>query len=314
MRALLSDSGVDTIRFRWREDNLAYVKFQRRPEGTIEGHRGERYVQTELGRIGAFPDGLFYLEGRAAALCAGTSENHDLATVPEVFLAEQAATDIMRDNGCELGDASRARLGRIDLASELRFDDPSEGSAFLHSLASLDVPWCKSRVDGRKGDTIETVSFHGTRGKTIYLRAYDKGVESGTHRAGVRIRVERQKRYRKEREPLATELDILDLRQAFWGREFAKLSNLPTATVVDLRGAIEVLCERATTYAQLERLAGYLVVGHYPGLSDAMERTTRWRRDSELRDLGIFVDPTQIERLEVPVGAYLQTLGAAWAA
>lgn len=313
MRALLSDSGVDTIRFRWREDNVTYLKFQRRPEGTIEGHRGERYIQTPLGRIDAFPDGMCYMEGRAAAINARDRDEHALASIPEVYLAEQAAAAYMRENGCELGD-SPARLGRIDLASELRFDDPQEGSAFLHSLASLDVPWCKSRVDGRKGANIETVSFHGTRGKTIYLRAYDKGVESGTQRAGVRIRMERQKRFRKEREPLATDLDFTDLRRAFWGREFSRLSNLRTASVVDLAGAMELLCERATNYAQLERLAGYLLIGNYPWAADTIKRDSRERRDAELRALGVFVDPTQIERLEVPMGAYLQTLGSAWAA
>jgi len=311
MRALLSDSGIDTVRFRWRTDNEAYHKFQRRPEGTIEGYRGERFVQTPLGRIGSYPDGLFYLEGRVAAILAGTAEDHSLAAPDDLLLAEQAAHGFLKENGCELGDAEPARLGRIDLASELRFSDPSEGSAFLHSLASLDVPWCKSRVDGRKGSKIETVSFHGARGKTIYLRAYDKGIESGTDKPGVRIRVERQKRFRKSREPFGQDFAVSDLRKAYWGREFSRLADLPTATVCDVRGALETLAERAPTYALMERLAGYIVVG---GLIE-YSQPTRWRRESELRNLGIFVDPgTQVERLEVPVGAYLQTLGAAWAA
>jgi hypothetical protein len=309
MTALLSDSGVDTVRFRWRADNVSYRLFERRSEGTIEGHRGERFVQTPFGRIGAFPDGLFYIEGRAAALADQNRDNHDLLPPHEMHSAERAAIRLMRENGCQLGDEP-ARLGRVDLASEMRFSDPSEGSAFLHSLSALDVPWCKSRVDGRKGTNIETVSFHGTRGKTIYLRAYDKGVESRTERAGQRIRVERQKRYRKEREPSVGQLQDSDLRKAFWGREFARLSELPSATVCDVAGALDVLYERCESWQKFERLAGYIVVGR---LID-YDSVTKWRRESEMRALGLSVDPTQVERLDVPVGRYIQTLGAAWAA
>jgi predicted transcriptional regulator len=192
----------------------------------------------------------------------------------------------------------------------MRFSRGSEGQAFLHSLASMDVPWCKSRTDGRKGDHIETVSFHGTRGKTIYLRAYDKGVESKTLPPGERIRVERQRRYRKEREQTVAQLASADLHSIYLGKEFASLVNLPTATVCDVPEALQVLWERAGDWQQFERLAGYIVAGHaidYP-------RATSYRRPAELRSLGIYVDPAQIERVEVPVGRYLHALSSAWAA
>jgi hypothetical protein len=310
MRALLSDSGIDTIRFRWREDNVAYHHFERRPEGTFEGHRGERYVQTHLGRLGVFPDGLHYLEGRAAAILARDPDDHSLAPAHSLIAAEQAALDFVREQGAYIPDGSPARLGRIDLASELRFSDGSEGGAFLHSLAALDVPWCKTRVDGRKGDYVETVSFHGTRGKTIYLRAYDKGVESGTAKPGTRIRVERQKRFRKEREPSASLYRLADLRKAYLGREFEKLSTLPSVVISDLPGALQAVIQRSETVAQAERLAGYLVLGNWIDY----EWRTEYRRQAELRELGIYVDPGQHEVMEVPVGTYLQTLGSAWEA
>jgi hypothetical protein len=310
MSGLLSDSGLDTVRFRWREDSNVYELFGRRKEGYQMGYRGEKFVQTQLGRIGVFPDGLTYLEGRSAAVASWNRDNHDLHPPDQLHSAELAARAWVQENGAALGEVP-ARLGRIDLASELRFSSSEEGSAFLHSLAGLDVPWCKSRVDGRKGEHIETVSFHGTRGKTIYLRAYDKGVESHSDRAGVRIRVERQKRYRKDREPLASELDVADLRRAYWGREFEKLADLPSATIADLRGCLSSIYERATSWNQAYRLAGYTVLGGLMG--DEMPMDAQYRFRSELRSLGIFHDPAQVERLEVPVGQYLQTLGAAWA-
>lgn len=310
MSALLSDNGVDTVRFRWREDEAVYHLFKRRPDGYMLGARGgEIFDQTELGRIGVFPDGLVYLEGRAEAIRNRDKTNHNLGRVSDLQITERVAAEFVREQGADVGEAESARLGRLDLAGELRFADGNDGSAFLHSLKGLDVPWCKARVDGLKGSHIENVSFHGTRGKTIYLRAYDKGIEAETDPAGIRIRMERQKRFRKSREPFPNEITDSVAQVFYLGREFEKLAQLPTATVCDLPDALVTLCERAETYAQLERLAGYLTVGHYVDY----ERTTRWRRESELRSLGIFVDPTQVERLEVPVGQYLQTLAAAWA-
>lgn len=311
MRAFCSDNGVDTVRFRWRGDNEQFVAWTRRPEGTIQGYRGERFIQTPLGRIGAYPDGMMYLETRPAALLVQDRDEHRLAKIYELPTAERVAREFVESEGGSFTSDEPARLGRIDLASELRFQQPQDGSAFLHSLASLDVPWCKSRVDGRKGDHIETVSFHGTRGKTIYLRAYDKGVESDTHPAGMRIRVERQKRYRKDVEPLATDLTISELRAIYLGREFRALANLPSALVADLPQVLDAVIDRARSIEQAERVAGFLTIGghiEYP-------RATWYRRKAELRELGLYVDPTLVnERVEVPVGAYLHALASAWAA
>jgi len=309
MSAVCSATGVDTVRFRWRTDNLVYRAFQQRSEGTIEGYRGERFTQTPLGRIGAFPDGLIYLEGRAAAILSEDADEHSLAPVNDLFSAERVARRLVTDNGADVGDEP-ARLGRVDLAAELRFSDPAYGSAFLHSLASLDVPWCKSRTDGRKGNNIETVSFHGTQGRTILLRAYDKGVESRTAEPGVRLRMERQKRYRKEREPDVEMFSTSNVRALFLGREFAKLAELPSATVCNVPESLDVLWKSSASWNQFERLAGHIVAGSYINYP----RHIRFRREAELRGLGIFIDPTQAVPLEVPVGRYLQALASAWAA
>lgn len=322
MSGLLSGSGVDTVRFRWRpekpEDNVYPIFGQShrqsrfdRPSSYRMGERGEKYVQTPLGRVGVYPDGLVYLEGRAAAIRHWQQDNHDLLPPSDLTSAELGAQEWVSNHIVELSDTP-ATLGRIDLASELRFSDGQEGSAFLHSLAGLDVPWCKSRVDGKKGGNVETVSFHGTRGRTIYLRAYDKGIESGSDGPGVRIRVERQKRYRKDREPTASSLNVVDLRKIYWGREFDKLVDLPIATIADLRGCLMAIYEWAETPQQAMRLAGFALLGEM--LRDEMHDSMFYRYKSELRQIGVFYDPTQLERLEVPVGQYLQTLGAAWAA
>jgi len=310
-RALLSDHGIDTVRFRWREEPEVYHDFSRRPEGVVDGYRGERFVDTELGRVGVYRDGLVYLEGRASAIANVDPGDHQLLNAQDLRPAELVAQAWVQDTGVPLS-GEPARLGRADLASELRFSNPREGSAFLHSIAGLDVPWSKIRVDGLKGGDIETVSLHGTSGKTIHLRAYDKGVESGTDNPGTRIRVERQKRFRKEREPLSADFISSDLGRAYLGREFAKLSQLESALLVDLPDAIRAVMARAESWQQAIRLAGYLAIGDY--VHDEMDRATVYRYDGQLRALGIFYQRKEIERLEVPIGQYFQTLGAAWAA
>jgi hypothetical protein len=309
MSAHCSDRGIDTVRFRWRTDNVAYLKFQQRPEGTIEGYRGERFEQTPLGRIGVYPDGLVYMEGRAQAILLTDKDDHTLCQPDNLISAERVARSLVQDAGVPLGNEG-AQLGRVDLASELRFSDGYDGSAFLHSLASLDAPWCKSRVDGRKGDSIETVSFHNTRGKSILLRAYDKGVESGTHLPGHRIRVERQRRFRKEREPNVAMFVAADLRKMYVGREFESLAHLSrTSYVCNVPDALRLLLESDLPDATVERLAGFLVVGRHLDYN----RVSLWRRSAELRSLGIAVDPAAIEMVEVPVGRYLEALSSAWA-
>lgn len=310
------------MQFRWRTSNEVYREWQQRPGGTIEGYRGQRFEQTPLGRVSVFPDGLVTVEGRASALLHQDADDHTLLAPDQLIFSEQVTRSFAQQLGAAIPHAAPVALGqapavdvtlgRADLAAELRFSDPNEGSAFLHSLASLDVPWCKSRTDGRKGSHIETVSFHGANGKSISLRAYDKGVESGTERAGVRLRLERQKRWRKQVEVGLADFVVSDLRRIFLGREFARLTDLPYASVCDVPEALLVLGDHAAsgalTACMHESLMGFVVGGHNVDHS----RRTMYRRAAQLRDLGIYVDPASLERVEVPVGRYLQAVASAW--
>ena len=308
------------MQFRWRTSNEVYREWQQRPGGTIEGYRGQRFEQTPLGRVSVFPDGLVTVEGRASALLHQDINDHNLLAPDQLIFSEQVTRRFAQQLGAAIPDAAPAALGqavdvtlgRADLAAELRFSDPNEGSAFLHSLASLDVPWCKTRTDGRKGSHIETVSFHGANGRSISLRAYDKGVESGTERAGVRLRLERQKRWRKQLEVGVGDFVVSDLRKLFLGREFAKLTDLPYASVCDVPEALIVLNEcydaGQLTSRLYESLSGFIVQGR----RIVHLRRTSYARAAQLRDLGIFIDPAALDRVEVPVGRYLQAAASAW--
>jgi|GEM_PF-6316760 len=307
--AVCSDAGVDTVRFRFRGVDGAYDRIVRHSLGAHEGPRGERWRHGTTGRVGVYPDGLAYVEGRAAALVEGSRDCHDLLTVGDLPLAEQAARAQMLEVVGTSG-GEHAALGRVDLAAELRFSRGDEGQAFLHALRALDVPHGKVGMDGGKAGAIETVYVRGITGRSVHMRAYDKGLEAGTDGPGRRIRVERQIRPRKSREQTVAMFQASNTRAAFLGR-LAAFQDVPSVCVADAAGAIDRLAELhdqgAISGSQLHRLTGY-VVHRGRGLS----RTRRYAHAQELRAVGVAFDPVALERSVVPVGRYLRALAAAW--
>jgi hypothetical protein len=300
-------AGVDTVRYRFRGDVHGHSRFARSGPHN-EGPRGEIYRQEEGVRIGALRDGTLYAEGRLAALLRGTTD-HSLLPVADL---RQGATSVSRRFGFPV-DASGAYLGRLDVAAELRFDDGADGLAFLHALSLTDVPWAKVGTEGKKREHIQTVNFRSVRGRTILMRAYDKGVESGLAPPGELIRFERQRRYRKRDElPLSSALE-LDVARFFIGRELESLVHVASEVVCDEWGAVDRLNELVRCglikAAKADALAGFLARG-----GEGHKQSTWYSRWSELRTLGIVVAPLARERSEVPVGRYIRDLAASFAA
>lgn len=300
-------AGVDTVRYRFRGDVDGHARFARACPHH-EGPRGELYRQEDGVRVGAFRDGTLYVEGRLAALLNGP-DDHSLLPVASV-----------RD-GAGMGskrfgfpvDASRAAVGRLDVAAELRFEDGADGLAFLHALSLADVPWAKVGTEGKKRDRVQTVNFRSIRGRTILMRTYDKGVESGTAPPGELIRFERQRRYRKEKELSVSAALNLDVRGLFVGRELESLAGVTAEVVCDQWGAIDRLNELVRwgwiKAPRADALAGFLVRG-----GEGHRQSTWYARHAALRQLGILIDPLARERSSVPVGRHLRSMVAALAA
>ena len=108
-------------------------------------------------------------------------------------------------------------VGRADLASELRFIDGREGHEFLRALSYVDLPWLKVGTEGGKRDRLETVYHRNVRGRSVALRCYDKGVESKTCTPGMWLRLERQRRSRKDQEGTVQDVIGRGLAEAFGG-------------------------------------------------------------------------------------------------
>jgi len=298
-------AGLDTLRFRWRDksaaDRAAGLVHER---GVYHDGRGVRRTEdgVTLGAVG----GMLYLEGRAAAILDGP-ENHELVPPSELVEVARVAAERAGVAG------SVAAIGRLDLASEAVFDRGADGRRFLAALATLDVPWLKTGTEGGKGAGLETVYWRTVNGRSVKLRAYDKGVESGTAAAGERIRLERQARFPKARERVAHEL-VDEAARLYVGRELRTLVELAPGRhdVGDVPAAVDTLrarVERGQLRPQAaERLIGYLAL-HGEGLP---ARTAR-RREAELRSLGIAVSfAAHADR--VPVRPILAELVEAFAA
>jgi hypothetical protein len=303
-----SRRGIDTVRYRFRSDSEGKLRFTNWWDYK-EGPRGEVYRTEDGIRTGAYHDGTLYAEGRLANFLYGP-EDHSLPPASALGAGAQRATERF---GFPVDQRRHVALGRLDVATELRFEDGNDGLAFLHALSLADVPWAKVGTEGKKRDRIETVVFRTTRGRTILMRAYDKGVEAKLAPPGEIIRFERQRRYRRAVEPSVAQAVKLDLRSVFVGRELRSLAEVSAEVVCDLWGAIDRL-NQLVEWGQLRATKADALSGFIARGGGGHKLSTRYSRYADLRNLGILLDPLARERTSVPVGAYLREMVDAWAA
>jgi hypothetical protein len=300
-------SGIDTVRLRVRDVPIAAREALARQPHAI-GARGEVYVQRAGCRWGSFPDGMHYVEGRVAAILDGP-DAHYLATAAQVVEAAELLADTVG------APVENVVTGRLDLASELRFEDPREGLALMRAIAAADVPWLKTGTEGSKRDGLETVAWRTANGRSIQLRLYDKGRESGTAPAGTLLRGERQRRMRKGRELVAIEIPNVNLRSLYVGRELAAFVAADLElTVCNSIEAVELVNAIARA-GHVKRNAADSLMGFVAGdrRQDEYARATWYRRWAQLRQLGISIDDQAAELLRVPVSRYVGQLADAWA-
>ncbi len=225
-----------------------------------------------------------FVEGRVAALLNGP-DDHGLGDARALVAGAARAAELA---GVDAG--AECSVGRLDLAGELLFEEPQHGRRFLAALGALDVPWLKTGTEGGKSAGIETVYWRTVNGRSIVLRAYDKGVESGTGAAGTRLRIERQRRFRKVRERTVASIAGEALAPLYVGRELRTLLAAAPAehTVGNVPDAIAGLRRRVATGElhgrTVERLVGYLALR-----GEGLPLRTRQRRDAELGRLGVAV-------------------------
>jgi hypothetical protein len=276
--------------------------------------------------VGAYPGAdLLYVEGRAAALQARDEKNHALGH-PTILLGVQ--DQVLSQLGDLLGSAPKAPAGlrRVDLTGELTYERGEHGVELLELLDGLHNPRLRtSPVREVGGPGIETAYWRTPKRSVPVLRAYDKGIESGTAPRGERIRIERQVRHTKATRPtlnqwLKGELGDLYVRPlqtwlrngvaagtaeqlldvltdaaliwpnywGTWGCWAARTATVPTS-IRDRRPRAG-LCVSMWPARKVERVAGTLAfVAHCGAAWPAWSPKQRQRRMAEVRELGLLL-------------------------
>jgi hypothetical protein len=266
-----------------------------------------------LGTVGAFPAApLLFVEGRAAALRARDESDHGLGSVRHLAGTQaRVVEDLSALLGAELD--SLGELRRIDLSGELAFARGEDGRELLRILDGLHSPRHKtSPVRERGGPGLETAYWRTPARNVPVLRAYDKGVESGSAAPGERIRIERQLRYAGGQRPSLVQFLTRDLGEQYAAPILRWLQNGVVAGTA--RQLIRLLTDAAVIWPsywssgscwcssagrvwqslwpprKVERVLGTLaVIDEYGSTWPAWSSKQRQRRLAEIRELGLLL-------------------------
>jgi hypothetical protein len=282
-------------------------------EHSVEGHR-----------VGWFPgSGLAFAEGHPGGDRLGCPDD-----LPEVLCALERALwdrDIpveprrsrsVWDGPCgpqkrQGGHRSTGFAGvrRLDVTCDLDFAAGAEGLAVLAGVAALNLPRMQTAVRRQAGGRfIETVAFHGSGGRKLLGRWYDKGVESGLAARGRLVRPEDQRRFTSDSRRATEELDTVYVRELFRQR-FLPLWRAAKGVTVAGRMVLaakvaELVEEGSLSAEQAEKLVGYLVLQQADCWSGA--RATRYRREALLRDNGLVLADGVMQEVEVDLHSVLE--------
>lgn len=217
----MTHSGVDTcsIAFRPARESFFDSLLSRPWRAAKSG--GMVFEQKAPGatKLGAFPaHGVVWWEGRLGALLDDNAKCWDLRPKSDLVAGEQVAREAIEQlAGQRLappGFCDDGELRRYDLAYELEFESV-DGLAFMRVVAGMHAPRRKlnewKSVDGQP----ETVYWRTPKRRVVTERIYDKGVESGSHPAGERIRIEAQRRPPKPKRRRPAVVARMDLASEF---------------------------------------------------------------------------------------------------
>jgi hypothetical protein len=264
-------------------------------------------------KLGAHGRGVFWLEGRLDAVITGSSEGWDLRPVIDLVDGERIAREAFDELAREPAEWHELRppaeVRRFDLAHEFAFDDGRDGLAFLRTVAGMCPPRRKLDVWKGQDGQPQTVYVRQAVSGVVTERLYDKGVESGSHPPGHRLRYEAQRRPPKSQRMRPDVLAGLDLRGEF-GRSIntyvegheTVIAAGPNATVEHLAGQI---ARGELSIAKAERMVGTVALLREYGRSIYGDERKARRRLQGLREAGVALDDELPSDRVVPVGQLL---------
>ena len=210
-----------------------------------------------------------------------------------------------------LGDTGFAGVRRLDSTVDLHFEGSGEGLAVLSGVAAVPMARIAKKVQREVGGRrVETVWLLGSSGRAVLGRWYDKGLESGSHARGVRIRPEDQRRFAKgARVPVDVVADTSYVLDSFV-RRFEPLWQASKGVLV---GALNDLAERVVelvedgdmTPGEAKGALAHLVLD--AGGQDRLQSRRTWYRDrSVCRKHGLVLADADSDRVSVDLGEVME--------
>jgi hypothetical protein len=209
-----------------------------------------------------------------------------------------------------IGGVGFAGVRRLDSTLDISFRDPAEGLAVLAGVAALPLPRMKTTIKREVGGRrVETVYFHGSGGKRVLGRWYDKGVESGSAARGMLVRPEDQRRYPKQ-----SRLDVEAIASSSYVRDafvqrFEPLwrasKGVKVAGSIELAQRLKELVEEGELSAsEAKSMAGYLILEQAG--ANFQSRRTRYRDRARCRDHGLVLADGVLDQVEIDLGEVLE--------
>jgi len=303
-------AGVDTLKL------VSYVGDDRSVRaieglGTRSAAGGARQVMAAIpdARVFFYPaTSLLGIEGHPGGEGALASGD-DLAGWAE------DVRELLYEQGLRLDD--RLMVARCDAAVNVS-TVPADGAAILAGAAAVVPP--RLKVDTwRSRAGLETV-YYARPGGSKVARLYDWGVAHDPR--GIprhtNLRAEDQRRAdRPSRREDVRHLSTESVRHAFrerFGALAKATEGVTVASVPVLIDKLGVLVEQGgMTWAQAERAIGYVMLTR-SGAAPVSRKTT-WRRQTELRELGLVVAEGELAPVEVNLGEVYERIAeeGAWA-
>lgn len=308
----LTASGLDTCSLAFRPESedffdalLAQPHVPTAGGGVVFREKGPG--ETKLGAHPAY--GTVWWEGRLDALLSDRREAWGLRPKLDLGAAERAARMALSDLADHWLDVD-GETRRFDLTAELSFDRGPDGLAFLRTVAGMCPPRRKTAVWRGQDGQPQSVYFRQPRSGVVTERVYDKGVESGSHAPGERIRLEAQRRPVKRQRVRPGHLATMDMSAEF-GRSLMPYLGAENVTAAGADGATAHLAGMAAreeiSIAKAERMIGTIALLRLGGRAIYPCERQQRRRLADLREAGIALDEELPATAVVPVGELLRS-------
>jgi len=300
--------GVDTVSIAFRPrpewfDHALEQPHQPSGRGIVFDQRGPGDV-----RLGAH-SGVCWVEGRLGALLDNDHRSWSLRPARDVAVAERICREALSDLADDWLDCP-GEVRRYDLAHEFEFEEPSEGFAFMRTLAGMCPPrrvldtYCGA--DGQP----QTVYVRQARSGIVTERCYDKGRESSSHAPGLRIRYEAQRRPKKPERMTPRAFSRVDLSPDFGRSIRPYMEGGETVIAAGTDATIEHLAGAAArgeiSMAKAERMVGSVMFLKAYGRALYPDVQQQQRRLRGLREAGVALDRELPADRVVPVGQLLR--------